>query len=87
MRDGLAAATGAPLEGTNDASPAAAETGLVLEAPPLASFVPAVPLAVAAVVFTKVLVPVAFVGRCGGISRGSEARGDKDADDRDQGKL
>lgn len=51
-------ATGAPFEGTSDAIPAAAETGLELVVLLPDSFAPAVPLVV---VFTKVLVPGPFV--------------------------
>lgn len=54
LREGLAAATGAPFDGTSEAIPAAADTGLAEAAGPRDDSAP--PL-VAAVLFTSVLVP------------------------------
>lgn len=63
FRDGLAAAAGAPFEGTSEAIPAAAETGLEFVVLLLAdSFAPPVPPPLVAV-FTRVLVPAETV--CG----------------------
>lgn len=59
-------ATGAPFEGTSEAIPAAAETGLE---PVADSFVPAAPVLAVVGVFTNVLVPISPGSRKGGLVR------------------